>query len=241
PKTTDPTRSCQLSAFQKALDAGGRATFTLRSPCGAIGDVTIRYAGYQFRQRATSNTGEIDMAFDLLAGPGRLTFEAAGLEPASVEAQGGRMQELVKYILVWSGTADLDLHVLQWGARIGDPDHVWVGRPRSIIEAQSGATGFISSADDGLLPGDHAEVFTFIKSLNHRRGGMQLRVDYKSRGDAASGEFCGTGLKARTDYKLLRYENGRLETVKSGFFRALECGTRLTPDSRYAPIDLIRF
>jgi hypothetical protein len=242
PPGTDQARACVLAARQRGVDAVGRGTFRLTSSCGAIGAVVVRYGTWAFRQQPVANSGEVDITVDLFAGPGRVTFDAGLGQIASLEADGGRTEEIVKFVLVWNGAADLDLHALQFGARFGDADHVWVGRPRSLSEAVQGSTGFISSADDGALMGDHSEVYTFIKSVNYRRGGVQLRVDYKSRGDVPAGAFCGSGAMARVDFKVLRFERGRLEPLNSGYIKARDCGTALTIDARYAPVPApIRF
>ncbi len=221
--------NCVLEARQVATDHAARATFLLSSSCGPVSEVVVRYLGVSQRRRVTGGR----VTVDLFGGPGPVSFELASGRSAVAAAQVQRGDDVLKVALVWSGAVNLDLFALQDGARIGEASALFADNPRSLAEAQTGQSGFISSADDGALEGDHVEVYTFLKTINHRRGAVELRVDHRSRGEVATGDYCGSEAKARIDFKILRYAAGRLEQHARSFIPPAPCGSRLDERSRY--------
>lgn len=226
-----PPGACRLEAEQISIDRAGRAMFRLTSTCGSVTEIDVRYQGATFRRAVTNG----QLLFDLYGGPGPIAFETRTGQSASVSAQMPGSEALIKVVLIWTGAVDLNLHILQDGW-MNMKDAIWADNPRDYSEARAGQSGFLSSSDDGSREGDHFEAYTFFKVANFRRGGAHLRVENASRGDVATGEFCGTGGKARVGFKVLRYDNGRLQPHASGFIPDVPCGTRLDERARFRSV-----
>ena len=129
---------------------------------------------------------------------------------------------------------NLDLHAFEYSAGFGADGHVWEQNPRGFCDVRRLGGGYHTSYPSVVIDGQSIEVYTFWANRRARPGFMRFAVDHASRGDIASGEFCGQGPLASPLYTVVRAERGIITTVSQSSFAPAACGQALDGSVRYA-------
>ena len=227
-------RDVQVAA--QALPAG-RLEIKLRSPCLAGRPVTFVYAGHEFA-RTLDGGGSLTFVLDMFEGRAPLALKLEDATTTNIDTSSVNFAQVSKVAVLWSAPVNLDLHAFEYLAPRGGPGHVWAKSPANLDAAVTAARdggargrGFLSTADSGEGAGLHAEVYTFLHNKNQRQGVVTLMLDYETRGDMPSGEYCGEGRLAAIEALVVRLRPGgsvEKETVRLG---SAPCGQKL-PDAK---------
>ena len=221
--------------------AGGRMQIAVVSPCRSGEKVTIQYGPFSFIRELDSN-GRLGFTLDLFLG----TSAAAHVNFADESEQSfglssSDLRQVTKIAVAWKGPINLDLHAFEYLARPGGRGHIWSGTPSSAENAEAEARGgrqgrgFMSSLADAGTSGDKVEVYTFWNVPEQEPGVVSTVVDYETRGDAPSGDMCGSGPLARVEFRLLLLANGRLTADERRVLAPAACGETLSKEVRFSP------
>jgi hypothetical protein len=216
---------------------GGKTLISIVSTCRAGQIVTFSYDGATFIKWMDAQ-GKVAFLLDCFAGasePVTMAFEdntkVARLPIAN------DIERYSKVAIVWSSSVDLDLHAFEHAAQWDESGHVWSGAPGSLVAAElqenGRGHGFLSTSGSGGEVGMNAEVYTYVHHAGEPAGYIKLSVDLVSRGDRATGEFCGSGQFAELHFKGYILEPGKpVRTLDVAFF-GLPCGTDISHRARY--------
>ena len=87
--------------------------------------------------------------------------------------------------------------------------------------------------DDGRGEGMHAEVYTFLHNKSQRSGAITLIIDYETRGDTPSGEYCGNGSLAAVEAVVIRMRPGGRIEKENVRLSSAPCGEKLPEAKRF--------
>ncbi|MES1179927.1 MAG: hypothetical protein ABUL43_01895, partial [Hyphomicrobium sp.] len=166
-----------------------------------------------------------------------IAFNDGKRQPARLAP--GDLDQVTKVAVVWNAPVNLDLHAFEYAAAAGEPGDVWSGAPRDASSASALVTqdgrghGFMSSTNDGKGVGPKAEVFTFLRSRQQKRGAVAMALDYETRGSDPAGDTCGNGQYAQVSIEVIVREAGGAMSRQDGIIPALTCGKPLSTDARY--------
>ncbi|MGD9669278.1 MAG: hypothetical protein AB7U75_09485 [Hyphomicrobiaceae bacterium] len=228
-------RDMQLATEPKPA---GRLEIKLRSPCLAGRPVTFVYAGHEF-VRTVGDGGELTFVLDMFEGAAPVALKLDDGSTTNIDASSVNFAQVSKVAVLWSAPVNLDLHALEYLAPRDGPGHVWSKSPGSLDAALTAARegsrgrGFLSTDDTGAGSGTHAEVYTFLHNKNQRQGAITLLIDYETRGDMPSGDYCGQGRLAVIEALVVRLRPGgkvEKETVRLG---SAPCGQQLPESKRF--------
>lgn len=185
---------CGVALAAQSLPAG-LVNLTLESPCAAGAPVTIHHGGMMFSDR-TDGAGHLRVTVPALSAPAVFIAEI-GTTSAVAVAEVAGLDRLDRAVLQWqdSGLGDggLGLQALEFGARAGEPGHVWRGAPRDPAAALEGAGGFILDLGVPAGPGALlAQVYTLPRDRMARTGEVALSI-----AAAVTPATCGRTLAAQ--------------------------------------------
>ncbi len=158
---------------------GEGATVMLRieAPCAPLSPVTIAHG----QLRATylsSGSGTVEALFPAFEDNSlyRATLPDGSFLEASTFVPGASGYEHVATI--WSeGQPGLHVHAFEFGAKSGEPGHVWQAAPRSPLSASAGRGGYhLSLGTAGIADGVLAEVYSFPSAQAARAGTVRVGV-----------------------------------------------------------------
>jgi hypothetical protein len=209
----------------------------IASPCRKGQALTVSYGGYE-TSRKIDASGNAAVDVDLFLGntqPVSLTYPDGHSE--TVQPAARDLREVSKVALIWQAPVNLDLHALENGVNPGDAGDVWPGAGVTAETAKSKladgrGSGFVSLSDDGGHEGSKIEVYTFFHSPEQPNGVVSMMLDYVSRGNSPSGEFCGTGDKATIPYEVVLLSPKGVSTRERGVIAPAACGAKFTAASR---------
>lgn len=209
------------------------------SQCRAAEFVKVGYAGVDHVRRFDT-AGNAELTLDLFAGDKRsaeITFDDGTLRVIPVLALDlGRVS---KVAVRWRAPVNLDLHVFEYAAAVGQPGHVWaksrssLAAARDLVRNGERGHGYLSTSADGTFDGDRLEVYTFLHHEQQATGAIALAVDYESRGHAPTGATCGQGEHAKIEFQFFTLSR-RGEVAQSvGNLRPVECGITIDAAARF--------
>lgn len=223
----------------EALD-GGRMNVRVQAQCLANQTIRINYGGAELI-RTLDGSGNLDMTLDCFAGTG-IPVEVRFPDGArkSLTATAHELDRITKVAVIWRAPVNLDLHVFEYAARIGQPGHLWAKAASTLAKAREAARkdkrgrGFLSSVDSEESPGDKVEVYTFLHDDEQTSGAIGLTLDYETRGDVPKGETCGSGAYAEIDFHVVVLPRGGPSARHGGVLTSARCETKLTADARFS-------
>lgn len=239
---TEPCALADKPIVANAVSSIGLIAIAITSPCRKGQTVTLAYAGHRFETRL-DNGGEALVNLDLFAGRVAAHLDFSDGTRAAVDTSTAELGGLSKVALVWKQPVDLDLHALEYSAKLDGPGHVWTKAPSSAREARASVLheeqgrGFISTAMDGSTAGDQVEVYTFLHASSQKRGIVSLLVDYASRSNGRA-DTCGEGANAEVAAEIFRFEHGHEVPRERIVIRPLDCGAVTGRLLRYGIRDL---
>lgn len=165
--TDSAGRAC-TPTLDAALIDGALALLALDAPCDPGARVDIRHGGLAFSGR-TDAYGRFSTAVPALTILAR--FEAdIGTTTAEVTLAAPDAPRMRRLAVQWTGTADLDLHALEFGAISGGPGHVWRQAPGNPW-AEGGTLMQLGQSDLAV-----AQVYSFPADLAGRIGVVDMSV-----------------------------------------------------------------
>ena len=233
-----PGTSCEPTKAKTSQLAGGRMRISIDSPCRKGQSVALRYGSYEFG-RKLDNAGRANIDLDLFQGNTisvGLSYtdgHSESLQPAARD-----LAEFWKVALIWQAPVDLDLHAMENGALNGKAGHVWSNAASTAEAAKAQAVdtgrgaGFLSMSDDGSHEGTKIEVYTFFHTSDQPSGVVSMLLDYVTRGNNPTGEFCGTGAKASIPYEAVILSPKGITSRERGVVSPAACGVPLAPSAR---------
>ena len=233
-----PGATCEPTKAKPSHLAGGRMRIAIDSPCRKGQSVSLRYGGYELI-RKLDNAGHAAIDLDLFQGK----TESIGLaypdgHTESLQPAARDLAEVWKVALIWQAPVDLDLHAMENGALNGKPGHIWSGAAGTAEAAKAQSTdsgrgaGFISMSDDGSHEGTKIEVYTFFHTTDQPNGVVSMLLDYVTRGNNPSGDYCGTGAKASIPYEAVMLSPKGITSRERGTITPAACGAAIAPSAR---------
>lgn len=155
-----PIEGC-ATTLTGVVEEAAMVALYLSAPCAKDDDFVLRHGAFQITARTDENGNAAllvpalkqDADFDVL-------FDNVAHAELKVTVPDARLFD--RAVLQWNGEFNLQLHALESGAAIGDPDHVWSASVHSAADAIAGDDGFVmrfgtTNADFPQL----AEVYTY--------------------------------------------------------------------------------
>jgi len=225
---------CEATKAQISYLAGGVLRAVIASPCRKGQPVSVSYGGTKTVRKIDAN-GNAKFDVDLFLGNSQpVALSYLGGHTETVQPAAGDLADVFKIALIWDAPVNLDLHAFENGALAGKSGHLWAGSAGTPNAAKAQLTdngrggGFVSLSDDGAHEGSKVEVYTFYRSAEQPTGVVAMSLDYASRGDTPSGEYCGTGAHARVTYETVTWSPKGTTARERGAIASAACGVPLS-------------
>jgi len=225
---------CEATKAQISYLAGGVMRAVIASPCRKGQAVSVSYGGTKTVRKIDAN-GNAKFDVDLFLGNSQpVALSYLGGHTETVQPAAGDLAEVFKIALIWDAPVNLDLHAFENGSLPGKSGHLWAGSTGTPKAAKAQLTdngrggGFISLSDDGAHEGSKVEVYTFFRSAEQPTGVVAMSLDYASRGDTPSGEYCGTGAQASVTYETVTWSPKGTTARERGAIAGAACGVPLS-------------
>ncbi len=232
--------NCPLPELSGEPLDGGRMNLRAHAACQANQTIRITYGGAELI-RTLDASGNLDFTLDCFAGvSSAVEVRFADGTKKSIPAVAYEFDKISKIAVIWRAAVNLDLHVFEYAARVSQPGHLWaksastLAAARSLARAEHRGHGFLSSVDSEENPGDKIEVYTFLHDDEQISGAIGLALDYETRGETPQGATCGTGALAEVDFQVVVLPRGGNPARQSGVLTRVDCGTKLTADTRFS-------
>ncbi|WP_341367699.1 hypothetical protein [Yoonia sp. BS5-3] len=155
-----PIEGCAATLDATAAPAA-MVSLTLSAPCTADQDLVLRHEGLQITAR-TDSSGTADFLVPALAVNAEFSVLFENVEHARTALEVPDMRLYDRTVLQWAGRYNLQLHALEAGASIGDPDHVWSASMHSASDAIAGTHGFVTRLGSVNVDLPYlAEIYTY--------------------------------------------------------------------------------
>ena len=155
-----PIEGCNATLTGVAEEPAMVALY-LSAPCAKDDDFVLRQGVFQITARTDEN-GNAALLVPALKEDAHFValFDNVAHAEVTVAVLDARLFD--RAVLQWNGEFNLQLHALESGAAIGDPDHVWSASVHTAADAIAGDDGFVmrfgtTNADIPHL----AEVYTY--------------------------------------------------------------------------------
>jgi hypothetical protein len=212
---------------------------TIKSGCRAGESVQISYSAYQ--TTATLNDqGIVTTIVDLFDGLGKsVTVTFSDNTRRIVTPKAVDLDRLIKVALIWEAPVELNLHVFEYATAAGTPGNISAMTPSSYAEAKAlsvadgRAHGFMSTMDGKAASGTHVQVYTLLRNATQTNGAIAMALDYTTRGDKPSGQYCGNARYGSVEYRFSVLDQNGKPYYGIGTLRALPCGVALPAAERY--------
>ncbi len=227
---------CEEPKLEVTAMPAGQSEIEIQSHCRRFEPVKMTYADVGFI-RVLDEDGQLKFVLDCFAGdriPVTIQFSDGTTITQPVRAQD--LDIVTKIAVIWSAPVNLDLHAFEYSALPESPDHVWAGAPRTEAEARtltyappSRGHGFLSMGSNGREPGAKAEVYTFFRNREQKRGVINMALDYESRArDQRIPDTCGSGLYSELEYEAILFDRNKAPERMFRKFLPLDCSIRLS-------------
>lgn len=157
-------------------------------PCRPSAPVTIRQGNFTIDTR-TDRFGQASETIPVFA-DNPVIFARIERDTLSLSPKADGAQDFTHVGLIWRGQKRLHIHALEFGARHGQPGHIWSGAPGTPAEAIEGGRGYLSQIALSAL--EQAEIYTFPVGRTAARGVVRLEVTAD-----VTKETCGTEVEAQ--------------------------------------------
>lgn len=227
---------CRNPTIQSEPLAGGLARVSVQSPCYK-GQFGVAEYGSVIFIGTFDASGTWQFVIDGFLGGQEVKF-SFGPVTVKQKLDFGNLDQLTKVAIVWSDRIDLDLHAFEYVSTLASSDHRHAGSPGSYADAQrtGGSTGrahgYLSATSNGSLVGTNFETYTLVHHARGGRGTIKLAIDFASRGDVASGDYCGEGTYAQPKFAVYVLSRGKAIERHDRELAALPCGERVPADRR---------
>ncbi len=147
-----------LSATQMPAEM---ARLTVLAPCHQNADFVVLHETLRFSSR-TDKLGAAEVNLPIMTQDAQISVLFDNVEFARVTIYAPDVSQYDRTILQWRGADKLQLHVLEVGASIGQPGHIWTGSSHTAELATMGRHGFVTShgTHDAEIP-YQAEVYSY--------------------------------------------------------------------------------
>jgi hypothetical protein len=135
--------TCKVGLSTIAL-AAAMAHLAITAPCHKNADFVISHEGLQFSGR-TDAAGHAEVVTPIISRDAWLAVLFDNVEFARTAIYTPDVSEYDRTILQWRGAVQLQLHVLEAGANIGEAGHIWTGSSHTAELATLGQHGFVTS------------------------------------------------------------------------------------------------
>ncbi|MBE0413087.1 hypothetical protein [Yoonia sp.] len=196
-----PSGNCAITLTGSTTNAA-MVNLDLSAECQRNAYFVLRHQGLVFSAK-TDAAGRATLLVPALAADAQFSVSFQNLEVASLIV---KVPEAILYdraVLQWQGDNILQLHALEFGAKVGDPGHIWSATTSAAERIMGGEHGYITrlGTADADVP-YIAEIYTFPSGLMNRVDEISLNVGIFVRPDN-----CGRKVNATA----IQIVNGRQE------------------------------
>ena len=231
--------SCPQPLVTAKFARGGVLDIDIVSTCLAEQTYEIVYGKHRFEYQLSS-LGTDKRQLDPFTGlQNRISVEFPGQKPIIISVPQEALNNVVKVALVWNKAVDLDLHVFEYAAKVGQKGHIWSGANRTLNEATAlvatskRAHGYLSHRSSGQSSGTNYEVYTLLRHPEQRFGAVSFMLDFKSRGSEAKPPFCGPNELGTVDFEIYRLQSNGTVQTSAGLIPSMPCGQSVDEENRY--------
>ncbi len=187
-----PFDECETE-FAARLDVAAMVQLSISSPCNADTYFVVRHEGMTFSGLADGD-GDATLQIPALSAKATYALSFHNVEEGRVSVTVPDVHLYDRAVLQWYGPHNLQLHALEFGAKIGDPGHIWSASTHSPEQAFAGERGFMVhlGAPSADLP-YQAEVYTFPSGRLNHSGSIVLQI-----GVTITDKNCGREIDATT-------------------------------------------
>ncbi|MFY0646332.1 hypothetical protein [Sulfitobacter geojensis] len=196
-----PAATCEIFALARPV-AAAMVDLSMQAPCLPNERVTVHHNGMIFTV-TTSAKGEISLRVPALAEEAVFILAFTNGDGAVAQTTVEELADFDRSVLQWKGNTGFQIHAREFGADYGSAGHLWSGAPGEIADAVSGNSGVLTrhgdmQAADPLL----AEVYSFPKAYNARKGNIALSVETEVTATNCGLEIEAQSLEIQPDGKI---------------------------------------
>jgi hypothetical protein len=192
PEALSPAPDCGVTLEATVLPVA-LVELALSAPCSPSARATIHHNGMIFTV-VTDAAGAARVTVPALAEGAVFMADLGDAGGAVAAATVTDVNDFDRAVLQWQGDVGPEIHALEFGARYGEPGHVWHGAPGAADLAIAGTGGFLMRLGDGLgLNPQMAEVYTFPSATTQQSGQVAFTIE-----TPVTDATCGRDLAAQT-------------------------------------------
>ena len=206
----------------------GRALVEFSRPNSAGRKVEVDYGDESYIGQFDRD-GKARLGFALTAAKNEIGIRVVEMPRVTCKIDVPEFNKIYRVVMRWRDPVQLDLHIVEPGAKLGDAGHVSPARPNTNLSQGIGQLDVISG-----LPADGATSETSYvvrdDSAIAADAVFSFRAEYVTRGMKPVLPYCDDGALASLQVDLIIVEKGSVTTSKLGTNR-LHCGDVL-PENR---------
>ena len=157
-------------------EAAAMVSLSLTAPCAQNEDFMLRHETFEISAR-TDDEGNATLTVPALVPLATYAVLFDNVEHVRTQVDVPDVALFDRAVLQWGGQFNLQLHALEAGASIGDPNHVWSASVHSPDDAIAGIHGFVVRL--GTINADIprlAEVYTYPTGYRDEQTDIVLQI-----------------------------------------------------------------
>lgn len=190
----------------------GRALVEITRPNSAGRKVEVEYGEELYSQKFGPD-GRVRVGFALTAPTNTFLVTMSETKPITCTVNVPDFNKLYRAVLRWRDPVQLDLNVIEPGARTGETGHVNGSRPNGNLTQGIGQMDIVSGVPTEGATAEISYVVTDVISIP-QNSVFSYRLDYVTRGTQPEPPYCDDGPLAAPQFEFITIENGVVNTRK---------------------------
>jgi hypothetical protein len=211
----------------------GRALVEITRPNSVGRKVEVEYGEELYSQKFGPD-GRVRVGFALTAATNTFLVTMSETKPITCTVSVPDFNKFYRAVLRWRDPVQLDLNVIEPGARIGESGHVSGSRPNGNLTQGIGQMDIVSGVPTEGSTAEISYVVTDVTSIP-QNSMFAYKLDYVTRGARPEAPYCEDAPLSAPQFELITIENGTVNTRKMSVNHA-QCGEKMIESRRLMPI-----
>jgi hypothetical protein len=211
----------------------GRALVEITRPNSAGRKVEVEYGEELYSQKFGPD-GRVRVGFALTAATNTFLVTMSETKPITCTVSVPDFNKFYRAVLRWRDPVQLDLNVIEPGARMGESGHVSGSRPNGNLTQGIGQMDIVSGIPAEGTTAEISYVVTDITSIT-QNSMFAYKLDYVTRGAQPEPPYCDDGPLAAPQFEFITIENGVVNTRKMSANHA-RCREKISDSRRFMMI-----
>jgi hypothetical protein len=211
----------------------GRALVEVTRPNSVGRKVEVEYGEELYSQKFGPD-GRIRVVFALTAATNTFLVTMSETKPITCTVTVPDFNKFYRAVLRWRDPVQLDLNVIEPGARMGESGHVSGSRPNGNLTQGIGQMDIVSGTP---TEGSTSEISYVVSdvAMIPQNSMFSYKLDYVTRGARPQAPYCEDAPLAGPQFEFITIENGAVNTRKMSV-NHVQCGEKMQESRRLMPI-----